>query len=126
MLILLPPSEGKSSPRRGKALSLDTLGSPSLTDARKQVLTALVSLCGGDHDAEVPVQDATLLERAAETLGLGPTQLDLVHANAGLFEAPTARAERIYTGVLYDALDLGSLSPAARRRASTRVAIVSR
>jgi cytoplasmic iron level regulating protein YaaA (DUF328/UPF0246 family) len=125
VLILLPPSEGKFGPRRGKPLRLDTLGSPTLTAARNQVLDALVGLCGADHDPEVPVQNAILLERAAETLGLGTTQLDLVHANARLLEAPTARAERIYTGVLYDALELGSLSPAARRRASTRVAIAS-
>lgn len=125
MLILLPPSEGKFAPRRGKALSLDTLGSPGLTDARKQVLAALVELCGAGHDPEVPVQNQILLERAAETLGLGPTQLDLVHANAGLLEAPTARAERIYTGVLYDTLGFATLSTSARRRAGSRVAVVS-
>ncbi len=125
MLILLPPSEGKFAPKRGKALSLDTLGSPTLTDARKQVLSALVELCGGDHDPEVPVQNRILLERAAGTLGVGPTQLDLVVANGRLLEAPTTRAERVYTGVLYDALGLATLSPTARRRASSRVAVVS-
>jgi cytoplasmic iron level regulating protein YaaA (DUF328/UPF0246 family) len=125
VLILLPPSEGKFAPRRGKALSLETLGSPGLTGARLQVLGALIGLCGADHDPDVPVQNRILLERAAETLGLGPTQLDLVAANGQLLEAPTARADRVYTGVLYDALDFGSLSPAARRRAATRVAIVS-
>ena len=31
--------------------------------------------------------------------------------------APTARADAVYTGVLYDALDFATLSPAARRRA---------
>jgi uncharacterized protein len=125
VLILLPPSEGKFAPRRGKALSLDTLGSPALTDARTQVLSALVELCGAGHDPDVPVQNGILLERAAATLGLGTTQLDLVHANAALLAAPTARAERIYTGVLYDALDFGTLSPTARRRVNSRVAIIS-
>lgn len=125
MLILLPPSEGKFAPRRGKALSLDSLSFPSLSDGRERVLAALLELCGADHDPEVPVQNAILLERAAATLGLGPTQLDLVRTNAALLEAPTARAERIYTGVLYDALDFATLSSPARRRASSQVATTS-
>ena len=58
-------------------------------------------------------------------LGLGATQRDLVALDARLRTSATARAERIYTGVLYDALGLGTLSPAARRRATSRVAIVS-
>ena len=114
MLILLPPSEGKTAPRRGAALELSRLGSPALTDARERMLTALVDLCSGP-DAD----------RAAEILGLGPTQLDRVHRNAGLRSAPTARADRIYTGVLYDALDLASLDPAARRRATRWLVIAS-
>ncbi|WP_122818020.1 peroxide stress protein YaaA [Nocardioides pantholopis] len=113
MLILLPPSEGKAAPRRGKPLDLDTLGLPVLTDARGAVLDALVDLCAGDP------------AKAADVLGVGSTQLDLVLANAGLREAPTARADAVYTGVLYDALDAASLSPAARRRLGARVAITS-
>lgn len=125
VLILLPPSEGKTAPRRGKALDLASLGSPSLTSAREQVLDALVSLCADGQDPATPVQNGLLVERAAATLGLGATQLDLVALNAGLRTAHTARADRIYTGVLYDALDFASLSTAARRRATSRVGIMS-
>ena len=39
--------------------------------------------------------------------------------------APTARADAVYAGVLYDALGLGSLSAAARRRATSRVRVTS-
>lgn len=113
VLILLPPSEGKATPSRGAALDLDGLGFASLTAARERVLDALVEHC------------ATAPERAAATLGLGPTQADLVARNAGLRTAPTARADAIYTGVLYDHLDLATLSSAARRRAASRVAITS-
>jgi cytoplasmic iron level regulating protein YaaA (DUF328/UPF0246 family) len=113
VLILLPPSEGKAAPSRGRALDLDSLSLPALTDARKRVLHALVGLCREEPD------------RAVTVLGLSPAQADLVERNARLESAPTARADRIYTGVLYDALDAGSLTAAARRRAATRVAVTS-
>jgi hypothetical protein len=113
VLILLPPSEGKTAPRRGKPLDLATLGFPSLTDARERVLDALVTLC--EHDPE----------KAAATLDVPKSQLDLVGLNARARSAPTARADQIYTGVLYDALDVATLSTGAKRRARTRVAVTS-
>ncbi|MFC6152074.1 peroxide stress protein YaaA [Nocardioides yefusunii] len=117
MLILLPPSEGKFAPTRGKNLDLDTLSHPSLTAARSQVLDALVTLCS--------VSDEAGTDAAAATLGLGPKQRDLVARNASLREAATARADAVYTGVLYDALNFETLSAAAKRRATTRVGIAS-
>jgi len=111
VLILLPPSEGKAVPRRGRPLDLGTLSLPRLTDARERVLEALVDLAGRDE--------------AARVLGLGATQVDLVDLDRQLRTSPTVRAEKLYTGVLYDALGLSSLSTAARRRAATRVAVVS-
>lgn len=113
MLILLPPSEGKSAPRRGKPLDPSDLSFPGLTDVRERVLSALVALCTADH--------AT----AGRTLDLGPTQLDLVHLDGRLRTAPTARADKVYAGVLYDALDVATLTTAARRRAGSRLAITS-
>ena len=114
MLILLPPSEGKTVPRRGKPLDLSELSFPDLTAPREALLSALVELCAGE-----PV------DVAAGVLGLGPTQVDLVDLDRRLRTAPTARADRVYTGVLYDALDAGTLSAAARRRAGTRLAVTS-
>ncbi len=111
MLILLPPSEGKAAPRRGAPLDLGGLSHPSLTDVRHRVLEALVA--------------ASARDEAPALLGIGHTQTDLLERNRRLLTAPTARADRVYTGVLYDALDLPGLSPAARRRAATRVAVTS-
>jgi cytoplasmic iron level regulating protein YaaA (DUF328/UPF0246 family) len=113
VLILLPPSEGKTAARRGKALDPASLSSPSLTPTRTTLLEALTTLCREDP------------EKAAAVLGLGPAQRDLVDRNAYLATAPTARADAIYTGVLYDALGFDTLSPAARRRATARVAVTS-
>jgi cytoplasmic iron level regulating protein YaaA (DUF328/UPF0246 family) len=113
VLILLPPSEGKTAPRRGRPFDPDRLSFPALAEARGRVLDALVELCG-----ERPVD-------AAAALGLGPTQADLVARNAALRTAPTARADRVYAGVLYEALDLPGLDAAARRRASRWLAVQS-
>ncbi len=113
MLILLPPSEGKRAPRRGKPLDLAGLSFPLLTGARERALAAVVALCEGD-----PVV-------AAETLGIGPTQLELVDLDRRLRTAPTARADQVYSGVLYDALEVATLSSAARRRATSRVVVTS-
>ena len=113
MLILLPPSEGKSAPKRGKPLALADLAFADLTEPREQVLAALTDLCAGDP------------EHATRTLGLGPTQADDVRRNARLLEIPTARADAIYTGVLYENLDLHSLDGVARRRATSSLAITS-
>ena len=114
MLILLPPSEGKAAPRRGRPLDLGSLSLPVLSEARAEVLDALVALCTTADPTE-----------AAAVLGLGPTQTDEVLRNRGLTSAPTTRADRLYTGVLYEALGLGSLDAAARRRATSRLAIAS-
>jgi len=113
VLILLPPSEGKQAPRRGKPLDLAALSFPSLTGAREQTLAALLALCDGDPTV------------AATTLGIGHTQLDLVELDRRLRTAPTARADHVYSGVLYDALEFATLSPSARRRATSRVAVTS-
>jgi cytoplasmic iron level regulating protein YaaA (DUF328/UPF0246 family) len=104
VLILLPPSEGKSAPTRGKPLDLAGLALPSLTAARATVIDALVALCADDR------------AKAMAVLGVPKTQPELVERNAALWSAPTARADRVYTGVVYDALAPGTLSAAGKRR----------
>lgn len=112
--MLLPPSEGKTPPRRGRPLDLGALSFPFLQPHRAEVLAALVDLC----TTREPLV-------AAEVLGLGRTQTDQVHADQRLQLAPAARADRVYTGVLYEALDLRSLDAPARRRATSWLAVVS-
>jgi cytoplasmic iron level regulating protein YaaA (DUF328/UPF0246 family) len=114
VLILLPPSEGKTPPRRGKPLDLGSLSFPGLAPHRSEVLDALVGLCSTDRPAE-----------AAQVLGLGRTQEDVVASNARLRQASTGRADQVYSGVLYEALDVAGLQGASRRRATSWLAVTS-
>jgi len=113
VLVLLPPSEGKTAPFRGRPVDLSALSSPALTEHRRLVLDELGALC-----RDTP-------ERAREVLGLGPGQAHEVIRNAGLLSAPATRADRIYTGVLYAAMGLESLDAGARRRAGRWLATTS-
>lgn len=113
MLVLLPPSEGKTRPATGPPLDLERLSFSRLTAVRTQLLRSLIKVSAGQP------------RRAAEVLGLGPTQADSLEVNAALSEEPTARADEVYTGVLFSALDLPSLAPEVRDRADASIAIAS-
>lgn len=113
MLILLPPSETKRSGGDGGALALESLSFPALTSARRKVLAALESL-NGDPTA------------AARALKLSPQAAVLeLERNREVAHSPTLPAIERYTGVLYDALDVASLAPVARRRASQHLVVHS-
>ncbi len=63
--------------------------------------------------------------RAVKALGISKGQAGEVELNAALRKAPTAAAAQIYSGVLYERLDLATLPAAARRRAERQVLIAS-
>ena len=113
MLVLLPPSEGKASSGRGAPLKTESLSLPGLTPAREAVLGELVELCAGDE------------EKAREVLGLSEGLRGEVAKNAELLAAGARPAGEIYTGVLYDALDLASLDAAAKKRATRSLLVFS-
>ncbi|MER8014487.1 peroxide stress protein YaaA [Streptomyces griseoluteus] len=113
MLVLLPPSEGKASSGRGAPLKPGSLSLPGLAAARQAVLAELVELCAGDE------------EKAREVLGLSEGLRGEVAKNAGLLTAGARPAGEIYTGVLYDALGLATLDPAAKRRAARSLLVFS-
>jgi cytoplasmic iron level regulating protein YaaA (DUF328/UPF0246 family) len=114
MLILLPPSEGKAMPEQGDPVDLGGLAFVErLGPPREKLLDALERLGGK------PVS------RAVKALGISAGQAGEVALNAALREAPAATAAQIYTGVLYERLDLGGLPAAARRRAARQVLIAS-
>lgn len=103
MLVLLPPSETKAFGGVGAPLRLDALSYPDLTPVRRKLIDELVVLAG-----DVPA--------ALAALGLSPRQGGELERNAALWTAPTLPALSRYTGVLYAALDAGSLRPSQRAR----------
>jgi len=113
VLVLLPPSEGKAASGRGAPLKPESLSLPGLAAARAAVLDELVELCQADE------------EKAREVLGLSVGLRGEVAKNTELRTAGTRPAGELYTGVLYDALDLASLEADARRRAAKSLLVFS-
>jgi cytoplasmic iron level regulating protein YaaA (DUF328/UPF0246 family) len=62
---------------------------------------------------------------AADLLGVGASLTAEVERNTRLHEVGARPVRELYTGVLYDALDLASLPPAARRTAARSVVVMS-
>ncbi|KGN42486.1 YaaA family protein [Knoellia aerolata] len=111
MLIVLPPSESKSNRRRGRPADPATWSFPELATTRERVAAHLTR--------------ASASPTAATVLGVSPGLADEVARNLTLGTAPATPAADVYTGVLYDALGLATLDPAARRRANRWVVVVS-
>lgn len=112
MLVLLPPSESKAVTRgRSRPLDLAGLSFPALTQARAAVLDALDAASRGSD--------------AASILKVSPNLTEEIARNTRLFTAAATTAGQLYTGVLYDALDLASLEAAALRRARRWIVIQS-
>lgn len=111
MLILLPPSEGKTPANSGAAVEWKSLGFPELNTYRASVLEAL-----GTVSAH---QDALAL------LGVGASLRADVERNTRLHTEPAAPAHQVYSGVLYDALGYATMTPAQRRKADESVLVMS-
>ena len=112
MLLLLPPSETKAAGGDGAPLDLAALTSPELTGVRTEIAEALVTLAG-----DVPA--------ARAALGLSGKQDAEIARNAELWSSPTRPAIERYTGVLYDALAVRTMTRAQRSRAGRRLAVGS-
>lgn len=111
VLILLPPSEGKTAHAEGAPFEIEDLSFPELSAERRLVLDAL---------AEVSARDD-----AMDLLGVGASLANEVARNINLHTEPAAQAHDIYSGVLFEALDYASLDEAARRRADESVIVIS-
>jgi cytoplasmic iron level regulating protein YaaA (DUF328/UPF0246 family) len=95
LIVLLPPSEGKTTPSEGAPLDLDTFPFPGLNKTRERLLDVLSRLT---------------FPRALKHLDIGPGLLEEAQRNLALRDAPAAPAHEVYTGVLYEHLGLGSVT----------------
>jgi cytoplasmic iron level regulating protein YaaA (DUF328/UPF0246 family) len=113
VLVLLPPSEGKRAPDAGAPVDLAGLTLPALGGHREKALRALVKLANGNR------------KRAVAHLGLSAGQAAEVDRDAALPTAPAAPAGEVYTGVLFQHLDLATLTAAQLARAREQVLVAS-
>ena len=90
MIILLPPSSGKTAPTSGPSLDLSSLlfGS-ELTSCREELIKELQQVCSHAD--------------AAQVLKIGPNTVGDIADNLDVYEAPTTTALNLYTGVLFEA-----------------------
>ncbi|MDN4489631.1 peroxide stress protein YaaA [Demequina sp. SYSU T00068] len=111
MLILLPPSEGKTAPPTGDPVDLDALSHPGLAPHRRRVGDALAKVSGQRN--------------AMQVLEVGASLAGEVERNRTVWDNPAAPAARVYTGVLYDAADMAGWDASTLDRASSRLRTVS-
>jgi uncharacterized protein len=97
MLIFIPPSEAKAFPAGASPVELASLALPDLARTRAALRQALVRLSRGRASA------------ALQALGLSEGQAGELAHNRDLGSAPAGAAAEVYTGVLYEALDLPAL-----------------
>jgi len=112
VIVLLPPSETKRPGGDGAPLRLGALSVPELTPLRAALVDELVELAASP-------------EASRKALAISASQDSEIQRNAELRSAPTMPAIDRYTGVLYDALDVGSLRGATATRARARLAVGS-
>lgn len=112
VIVLLPPSETKRPGGDGPPLQLGALSVPELTPLRTALVGELVALAADP-------------EASRKALAISASQDSEIQRNAELLAAPTMPAIERYTGVLYNALDVGSLKGAAAARAHARLAVGS-
>lgn len=112
MLVILPPSETKRSGGAGAFDPGRLRFASKLSEARSRVRGALEAL-------------STDEESAAKALKLGVKNRGELAHNMRLGDSGVLPAIERYTGVLYDALDVASLAPEARRWLDAHVAVQS-
>lgn len=113
-VLLLPPSEGKAPGGRGRPLRLDRLSFPGLTDQRDRTIDAVARAMRGSAAAR-----GALLGVKGDVLAAATA------TNLALRTAPTMPTIERFTGVLYDELDIASLSARDRKRLDAQVVVFS-
>ena len=112
MLILLPPSEAKARATSGDPYDL-ACAPKHLRPVIRKVRTSLIRLCRRQP------------KTARHVLKLGARGADLITLNAHLDTEPSAPSAQVYTGVLFEHLQVSTMSPHAQQWAADNLAISS-
>jgi len=112
-MILLPPSEGKTDATGKLKLDFKKLSFSELTEQRKELVTAVVAMANG------PVA------KTRTALSISAKQDFEIERDQKLLTAQTGPAWSVYTGVLYDAIDIASLSAKAKSKFEAENFVVS-
>lgn len=112
MIVLLAPSETKTPGEKAGGVDLDSMwNGTTLRNARRTVGDALVKVSARDD--------------ALDILKVGPNVAHMVADNMSLWDNPTSPAYRIYSGVLYDAMDAPHWTKDMRHQAKDHVFVQS-
>lgn len=112
LFILLPPSEGKAEGGSAKPKWRESAGifGKQLAAPRSELVDRLHELRGGDE----------------KLLGVGKAHLlRAQRANTNLIGSPTLPAYQRYTGVVWDHLDIATLTSTQQKRALDSIVIIS-
>lgn len=112
-MILLPPSESKTDAFGKQKLDFKKLSFPELSNQRRELVSAVVALANGP------------LAKTRTTLSLSAKQDFEIDRDRKLLSSSVGPALSIYTGVLYDAIGIDSLSPKARAKFEVENFVVS-
>jgi cytoplasmic iron level regulating protein YaaA (DUF328/UPF0246 family) len=112
-MILLPPSEGKTDATGKQRVDFKKLSFPELTKQRQELVAAVVAMANGPA------------AKARTALSISAKQDFEIERDQKLLTAPTGPAWSVYTGVLYDAIDIDSLSAKAKAKFDAENFVVS-
>ena len=112
-MILLPPSEGKTDATGKQKLDFKKLSFPELTKQRQELATAVVAMANGPA------------AKARAALAISAKQDFEIERDQKLLTAGTGPAWSVYTGVLYDAIEIDSLSAKAKSKFESENFVVS-
>lgn len=112
-MILLPPSEGKADATGKQKLDFKKLSFPELTVQRQELVAAVVAMANGPT------------AKCRTALSISAKQDFEIERDQKLLTAPVGPAWSVYTGVLYDAIDIGSLNAKAKSKFESENFVVS-
>jgi len=112
-MILLPPSEGKTDATGKQKLDFKKFSFPELTKQRQELANAVVAMANGPA------------AKARTALSISAKQDFEIERDQKLLTAPTGPAWSVYTGVLYDAIGIDSLSAKAKAKFEAENFVVS-